>query len=162
MKQQPHPRDTIVSSPGCAPQRSYIEDLRHAWWWLDEAKRRAYELNPVAWQWELLRRTLAYRSFFAELMAYEAGTTRNPPVLADHLGSDDPCRRWPVLRNANCVPNLDWGALPERSRKVLECNAPLFTRADILTAFVAELEIDAVIVTCQDGAENLRPPAPAR
>jgi hypothetical protein len=133
---------------------SAFEELKQSWWWLDAAKRRAHEENPVAWQWELLRRTRAYTTFFGRSMAYVAGTNPNPCAPVGPLTDEDPCRRWASLFVAKCAPCLDWAALPIHMRNVIECNAPLYARADVLCRFTSELVIEAVIVRRQENGEE--------
>jgi hypothetical protein len=131
-------------------ERAFSE-ISTSWWWFTEAERRAHEENPVAWQWEFLRRSSAYGDFYAKARAgtmRASGESVCSPAdrLVKHaitfplrrelaasysrLGDSDPCHNWAELFTAGCVPNLYWTALRDQARVMIANAAPLFARAD--------------------------------
>ncbi len=145
-----------------------FDEIRKAWWWFDASAKLAHTDNPVAWQWELLRRSDTYNKFYKKADAIRvrdetdrslAGYAFSAACLADlrtlagsysRLGKSDPCHKWPDLLFARCAPDLWWTAMPEQSRAIVASFCPLHPRADNAETFSSPfglyLVAEAVIV----------------
>jgi hypothetical protein len=148
-------------------ERAFAE-LSGSWWWLNQAERVAHQDNPIAWQWELLRRSRIYRGFCAKAEAIRVHDTSDPSLAGffdsglargtlqrlagayRRLGDVDPCLRWPELFAAGCRPDVCWAALPTESGTVVDSARPLYPRAEVTAAFTSpggdRIQVEPIIV----------------
>lgn len=148
-------------------ERAFAE-LSESWWWFNEGNRVAYQENPVAWQWEFLRRSRTYRAFCAKAEAIRVHDVNDPSLVGFlrsglargalqrlarsycRLGDADPCLRWPELFAALCTPDVCWAALPKTSRALVDSARPLYPRAEVTAAFTSPggdlIQVEPIVV----------------
>ena len=160
-------------------RKGAFAELKKHWWWFDKASTQDCAKTPVAWQWELLRRSSAYRDFCEKarsILAHhridgkKSGALVRPlvdpaacllelrPLAFSNcqLGVTDPRRKWPDMFLVGCDSNLSWTALTESSQRRLEFDAPLYPRADLARSFGYQPEIQILTVRrLADGTEQL-------
>ena len=143
-------------------ERAFCE-ISKSWWWFENTASLDCINNPVEWQWELLRRSNAYRKFYekADAIRVQDETDRSLKGFLDsatslaklrtlaasysRMGSNDPCHRWTDLFLARCAPNFWWTALLEESRKALSAARPLYPRSDYAEKFGGQFGIVQVV-----------------
>ncbi len=174
------PRKTIGFQESRRVKNAFSE-ISKSWWWFEKAGL-AHADNDVAWQWEILRRSNAYRMFYAKgdtirvqdktdrsLAGFSNSATswaklRTLAGSISHLGDSDPCHKWTDLFHARCAPDLWWTILSNESRKEITSCRPLYPRAEVAAEFTSpgvDLQVEAIIVKrLPSGQEVLTPLTP--